>query len=209
MPLVSILSAGMARQLMTGIGHDISRGRERSSIPALRSQRQPTMEKPDTYAPSREWPSTSLTDRFVMSVWITSLSSSRDWRCAVCCAMAVKKDWGLIMPESHVTLGISRGLAAQSDSWLMRSCQSCSHVVRLRRDGHASFAHDDGTRPRKSALMRSSIWSDTVSSPAKPMPSSVSERRTSSSSRFICSHSSVRTFWKGPFSSPAPNSSSS
>mmetsp|Transcript_24626 Transcript_24626/g.85662 ORF Transcript_24626/g.85662 Transcript_24626/m.85662 type:complete len:265 (-) Transcript_24626:432-1226(-) len=200
-PFSSALSALTLRQLTTGNSQNISRGFDLSTMDAVVSQRAPCRNMPCTYAPSRLCASTSSSTRFVTSVWITSLSSSCELRCAVCWLMAVRNDCGLIRPPSHVTLGISDGFATHSPSCPVRLVRLCSHDDSGRSDGHASLAQLSGTRSRKREFMRPSIASDTVSSPAKPWLSSISERVTSVSSVFICSHSSINTFWNGPRSS--------
>mmetsp|Transcript_29376 Transcript_29376/g.94271 ORF Transcript_29376/g.94271 Transcript_29376/m.94271 type:complete len:311 (-) Transcript_29376:3783-4715(-) len=192
----------MALTVMTGISQNISFGRDFSTEPAFMSQRAPCMDRPMTCAPSRSCDSTSSTVIFfVMTVFVTSLSSSHFFSCAVTWQTAVRNDCGFTRPLSHVTLGISSGLFCHSSSCCRRSMKSASHVVSERMDAHASLDQPSGTLSLKSESWSASIFSDMVSSPARPCWSSLSERMISASRRFMTSISWMNTFWYGPCSS--------
>mmetsp|Transcript_166710 Transcript_166710/g.405137 ORF Transcript_166710/g.405137 Transcript_166710/m.405137 type:complete len:287 (-) Transcript_166710:6646-7506(-) len=205
MPFISSLSRVTALQLITGMDMNISRGRDLSITWFFSSQRAPSRYMPVTYAPSRLLPSMSLACFLLTSVWMTSLSSSRFWRCAVCWHTAVRNDCGLMSPLIQVTAGMSNGLPTQPCSCSTRRWRSMSHVPRGRMLGQAIFAQPGGTRSRYRACIRPSIESDMVSSPSKPRLSSWSERWISRIRPCICSHSKKNTFWYGPrLSSMAP-----
>merc|ERR1711970_1425073 len=73
--------------------------------------------------------------RFVTSVATRSLSSSRDWACAVVCITAVKNDVGLNSPLNHVTTGMSVGPFVHSLSCSNLPLRLASHVVSPRIEG--------------------------------------------------------------------------
>mmetsp|Transcript_9800 Transcript_9800/g.22070 ORF Transcript_9800/g.22070 Transcript_9800/m.22070 type:complete len:222 (-) Transcript_9800:1854-2519(-) len=165
--------------------------------------------KPIIYAPSREPASTSSADIILVTrVNVTNLSSSHWFFCAVTWQIAVKKLVGLTSPLSHVTFGISLGLFIHSSNWKRRSEKFFAHEPRGFKLGQARFAHDTGTRSMYSDIIKSSMASLIVSSPAKPRCNSLMERLISASKTFMMSISWMNTFWYGPISSKLLTNSS-
>ena len=184
------------------MGQNISLGLLFSICAPFMSQLAPCKFRPMMYAPSLELPSTSSTVIiFVTRVKVTNLSSSHWFFCAVTWQMAVKKLVGLTNPLNQVTLGISLGLFIHSSSWKRRSEKFFTQDPNDFKLGHPRLAHDAGTLSMYNAVIKSSIGSLIVSSPAKPSCNSLIERRISASSTFIMSISWMNTFWYGPISS--------
>mmetsp|Transcript_23452 Transcript_23452/g.49082 ORF Transcript_23452/g.49082 Transcript_23452/m.49082 type:complete len:296 (+) Transcript_23452:124-1011(+) len=191
-----------ALTLITGMGQNISLGLLFSICAPLTSHDAPCSDSPMMYAPSRDGPSTSSTVIILVTrVKVTNLSSSHWFFWAVTWQIAVRKLVGLTSPLSHVTLGISLGLFIHSSSWKIRSEKFFTQDPSAFILGQARFAHDVGTRSKYNAIIKSSIASLIVSSPANPSCNSLIERLISTSNTFMMSISWMNTFWYGPISS--------
>ena len=113
--------------------------------------------------------------------------------------MAVSTAMGLKMPGSQMDRGVS-SVADHLLNWSTRRSRSWNQEDRERLLGHAYFSQEHlwkGLRPGTwlmlSAADRSSMGSDMLSEPSRPLRSSTRERRTSSSSAFMRSHSCTAT----------------
>mmetsp|Transcript_74285 Transcript_74285/g.227263 ORF Transcript_74285/g.227263 Transcript_74285/m.227263 type:complete len:249 (-) Transcript_74285:710-1456(-) len=190
-----------ALQLITGIGVNISFGRESSRELVTGSHRAPSSHMPEQNAPSFDAASTFFASFFVTSVKTCSLSSSRPWFWQQSCLIAVRKLCGLNNFEMSTTFGMFNGSLIQSSSCTHRSCKFTRQDFKGRVEAKPSFTHHIGNFSAKRQFARSSMTSLMVNSPLKPNCNSCNPRTISYTKPFMYSHSCKKTNWYGPFSS--------